>query len=98
MSVVRIDEVRAAANRQDDLRVALAEILAAVRTADGCDSVQVFQSATEPERIVVVERWRDRDSHQTAMASVRPAALHRVMALLAEMPEGEYYAQVEAGA
>lgn len=93
MSVIRIDEFRAAANRQDELRRALADILTHVRGSDGCTSIEVFQSETEPERVVVVERWRDHESHQSAMSSVRAAALHRVMSLLSEMPAGAYYTE-----
>ena len=91
MSVVRIDEFRAIENRHDDLRSALAEILIVIRGAAGCQSVQIFQSETEPERVVIVEEWQDRAAHQAALASVAPTSLHRVMALLAEVPLGGYF-------
>ena len=93
MSVIRIDEFRAIDNRQDELRRALADILNFVRSSDGCDLVQLFQSETEPERVVVIERWRDHEAHQKAMSSIRAAALHRVMSLLSEMPAGAYYTE-----
>lgn len=96
MRVIRIDEFRAVKNRHDELRSALASILDIVREADGCSAVDVFQSATEPERIVVVERWTDRAAHQRAMASVPSSALHHVMTLLSEIPGGSYYADVSA--
>lgn len=91
MSVVRIDEFRALESRQDELRSALADILDAIRSSVGCASVQVFQSDAEPERVVVVEEWHDQEAHQAAMAAISRAALHRVMALLAEMPIGGYF-------
>jgi quinol monooxygenase YgiN len=97
VSVIRIDEFRALENRQDELRRALADILNFIRSAEGCDLVQVFQSETEPERVVVIERWRDHDAHQKAMASIRAAALHRVMGLLSEMPAGAYYNEQTEG-
>lgn len=94
MRVIRIDEFRAVKNKHDELRAALTGILEIVRQADGCSAVDVFQSATEPERIVVIERWTDRDAHQRAMASVPSSALRRVMTLLSEVPGGSYYADV----
>lgn len=93
MSVIRIDEFRAAEGRHDELRRALADILTFVSGTDGCESVQIFQSESEPERIVVVERWREHEAHQKAMSSIRPAALHRVMSFLSEMPGGAYYTE-----
>jgi quinol monooxygenase YgiN len=93
VDVIRIDEFRSIADRHEELRRALEDILSTVRTSDGCASVDVFQSQTEPERVVVVERWRDQESHQKAMSSIHASALHRVMSLLAEMPAGAYYRQ-----
>lgn len=91
MNVMRIDEFRAMENRQDELRAALGEILPIIRGADGCVSVAVYQSITEPERMLIFEEWRDRAAHEAALAAIPPASLHKVMVLLAELPSGGYF-------
>lgn len=91
MSVIRIDEFRALNNRHEDLRLALGDILLVMRAAVGCASVQVFQGSAEPERVVIIEEWLDEAARQAAMEAVSSSQLHRVMALLAELPTGGYF-------
>lgn len=91
MGVVRINEFRSIEGRHEDLRRALSALLAIIRASAGCTSVRLLESENEPEHMVIVEEWRDRDSHRTAAASIEPDAMHRVMVLLAELPTGGYY-------
>ena len=91
MSVMRIDEFRALENRQGELQAALAEILPAIRTAAGCLSLAIYRSAAEPERLLVFEEWTDAAAHEAALAAIPPGTLHKVMALLADLPSGGYF-------
>lgn len=92
MSVMRIDEFRANDGRADELRAALDAIIPLIRGADGCVSVAVYCSIAEPERILIFEEWRDRTAHEAALSAIPPSSLHKVMALLAELPSGGYFA------
>lgn len=93
MSVTLINEFRAAEGRSDDLRGALSALLPKIRVGQGCESVHLLENETDPTRFVVIEVWRDRESHRVAASDLPAASLQRIMVLLAEMPSGNYYVE-----
>lgn len=93
MSVTRINEFRAIDGRQDELRLALTNLLPSIRASEGCLSVHLLQSESDPTRVVVVEVWRDHSTHQAAARAIPQTSLHKVMPLLATLPLGGYYSE-----
>lgn len=66
MQVRLIITLNAAADRGDELVDALRARAADVVTEPGCEQFEVFQSADNPDVLVLLERWRDQralDAH-----------------------------------
>ncbi len=91
--VTRINEFRALPDRREELRVALASVLAEMRRADGCISCRLLESESDPFRFVVFEVWRDRPAHEDAVSRIPREAMLRTMTLLAEVPHGDYFVE-----
>lgn len=66
---VSMSRLRVARERADDLVAAFRRRAHLVDTADGFLDLQVWQSDRDPEEVLMVSRWRDRDSFRTYMRS-----------------------------
>ena len=59
MSVRLIITMRAAPGKGADLAAAMRGRCLEVQQEPGCEQFEVFQSALEPDRLVLMERWAD---------------------------------------
>jgi quinol monooxygenase YgiN len=91
MTITRINEFLAQADRIDDLQGFLTSIIPTISSIDGCQSCQLFQSHDEPTRFIVVEVWGSIESHQASVKAIPPEAFASVMKLLDGPPRGEYF-------
>jgi quinol monooxygenase YgiN len=66
MAVRSIISMRAAPGKGAEFASAMSERCLEVQKEPGCEQFEVFQSALEPERFVLLERWADQaalDAH-----------------------------------
>lgn len=91
MSIARINTFHAAADRADDLRAFLSEVVADVRSAPGCRSVHLLVRQDDPTELAVVEEWESVEAHQAAASRIPAERLNAVRPLLAAPPSGHYY-------
>jgi quinol monooxygenase YgiN len=95
MSITRINEFKAKAERIDELRELLTLAAAAIAALDGNMSCRLLQSHDDPTRFVVVEQWRSIEAHQASVKNIPPEMFASAMALLDGMPRGEYFEESE---
>jgi quinol monooxygenase YgiN len=54
MSISRIGEVQAKEGLTDELRNFLISILPDIKSSEGCESVQLYQSAEDPSKFMLI--------------------------------------------
>ncbi|HJS19227.1 MAG TPA: antibiotic biosynthesis monooxygenase family protein [Anaerolineales bacterium] len=91
MSISRIGEVRAKAELTDELRDFLISIMPMIRSSEGCESVQLYQSQEDPTQFTMIEIWDRVESHQASVKNIPPEKLSKIRPLLASAPSGAYF-------
>jgi quinol monooxygenase YgiN len=91
MSIARIGETQAKPESVDELRDFLISIMPGIKSSEGCESVQLFQSADEPSKFIVVEVWDSVESHQASVRNIPAEKLDEIRPLLATSPSGSYF-------
>jgi quinol monooxygenase YgiN len=59
MAVRLVIQINAAAGKGGELAQAMATRCREVQGEPGCEQYEVFQSAVEPDKLVLLERWSD---------------------------------------
>jgi heme oxygenase (mycobilin-producing) len=95
MSVARIGEVQAKEGLTEDLREFLIWIMPMIKSSQGCESVQLYQSHDDPTKFTMIEIWDSIESHQASVKNIPPEKLAEIRPLLASAPSGSYYELVE---
>ena len=91
MSVSRIGEVQAREGLVDELKEFLLSIMPGIKSSEGCDSVQLYQSQEDPSRFMMIEVWDSVESHQASVKNIPSEKLGEIQPLLASRPSGSYY-------
>ena len=91
MSVSRIGEVQAREGLVDELKEFLLSIMPGIKSSEGCDSVQLYQSQEDPSRFMMIEVWDSVESHQASVKNIPSEKLGEIQPLLASSPSGSYY-------
>ena len=91
MSIARIGETQAKSESVDELRDFLISIMPDIKSSEGCESVQLFQSADEPSKFIIVEVWDSVESHQASVRNIPAEKLDEIRPLLAASPSGSYF-------
>jgi quinol monooxygenase YgiN len=91
MSVIRINEFRAAPGKAADLRAFLADVVAVITGAPGCEDVQLLIGHEDESQVAIVEQWTSVDAHQAAASRISKEQMAAFMPLVAEPPVGRYY-------
>ena len=91
MSVSRIGEVQAREGSVDELKEFLLSIMPGIKSSEGCDAVQLYQSQEDPSRFMMIEVWDSVESHQASVKNIPPEKLGEIQPLLASSPSGSYY-------
>lgn len=95
MRVARIGEVQAKEGLIDQLREFLLSIMPGIKSSQGCESVQLYQSQDDPSKFMMVEVWDSVDSHQASVKNIPPEKLGEIRPLLATSPSGSYYKLID---
>ena len=91
MSVARIGEVQAKPELTEALRDFLISIIPMIKSSQGCESVQLYQSQDDPTKFIMIEVWDSIESHQASVKTIPPDKLEEIRPLLATSPSGSYY-------
>jgi quinol monooxygenase YgiN len=95
MSVARIGEVQAKSELTEDLREFLISIIPVIKSSDGCESVQLYQSQDGPTKFLMIEIWDSVESRQASVKNIPADKLGEIRPLLASSPSGSYYSLVQ---
>jgi quinol monooxygenase YgiN len=95
MSVARIGDVQAKQGLTEDLREFLISIMPIIKSSQGCESVQLYQSQDDPTKFTMIEVWNSVESHQASVKNIPPEKLTEIRRLLTSAPSGSYYKLVQ---
>jgi len=92
--VARIGETQAKPELSEALRDFLISIIPMIKSSEGCESVQLYQSQDDPSKFMMIEVWDSVASHQASVKNIPPEKLGEIRPLLAGSPAGSYYNQI----
>jgi quinol monooxygenase YgiN len=97
MSVDVVINFQASPGRAADLLPLLQEGRDISRTADGCESFELFQRQDDAHKFMFLERWTSIEAHHTNMAENILASGHlaRILPLLVGPPDNGVISRVE---
>jgi heme oxygenase (mycobilin-producing) len=94
MSVYRIGETQAKPESTGALRDFLLSIMPMIRSSEGCESVELYQSSDDPTRFTMIEAWDNIESHRASVKNIPPEMFAEFKELLASTPSGSYFNRV----
>ena len=92
MSVRLIISITAAPGKGDELAASQCERIKTFLQDEGCEQFEIFRSVSDPDRLVVLERWRDQaslDAH-LELNKTRPKAPAHLMAGVSQREDYTY--------
>ena len=95
MSISRIGEMQARPELVEDLREFLLSIRPLIKSAAGCESVQLYQSQDDPSKFMMIEVWDSIESHQASVRNISTEKLGEIRQYLASSPSGSYFNLVD---
>jgi len=95
MSISRIGQVQAKEGLAEELREFLISIMPGIKSSEGCEEVQLYQSEDDPAKFVMIEVWDRVESHQASVKNIPPEKLGEIRPLLATSPSGSYFKLVQ---
>jgi len=91
MTVTRMGKVQAKPELTETLRDFLISIMPMIKSSEGCESVQLFQSQDDATKFLMLEVWDSVESHQASVKIIPPEKLAEIRPLLASAASGGYY-------
>lgn len=91
MTVTRMGKVQAKSELTETLRDFLISIMPMIKSSEGCESVQLYQSQDDATRFIMIEVWDSIESHEASVKNIPPEKLAEIRPLLASAPSGSYY-------
>jgi len=95
MSVARIGQTQAKPETVEALRDFLLSIMPGIKSSEGCESVALYQSESDPTQFTMIEVWDRVESHQASVREISPELLEQIRSLLGSAPGGSYYRIVQ---
>jgi quinol monooxygenase YgiN len=95
VSIYRIGETQAKPETTEALRDFLLSIMPGIKSSQGCESVQLYQSQSDPSKFTMIEVWDSIESHQASVKNIPPEKLTEIRPLLASAPSGIYFELVK---
>ncbi len=95
MSITRIGEFQAKQESIEEMRDFLISIMPGIKSSQGCESVQLYQSQDDPTKFTMIEVWNNIDSHRASVKNISSEDLAKIRPLLASAPGGAYFDLVQ---
>ncbi len=96
MSITRISEFQAKQESIEASRDLLISIMDGIKSSQGCESVQLYQSQDDRTKFAMIELWESIDSHQASVKNIPAEQLTVIRPLLASAPSGRYYDLIQS--
>jgi quinol monooxygenase YgiN len=97
MSITTVLEITAADGKADELIAILKKNLGDTRARPGCESVTAHQDQSNPNAIVLIERWATRaDDEAYREWRAGPGAIHGMGGIVAGAPSIRYFDDADA--
>ncbi|MHA3770497.1 putative quinol monooxygenase [Verrucomicrobiota bacterium sgz303538] len=90
MAITRLNYFTAKPEQRDALARFLSDVIAVVRTAEGCLSCRLLCDHMNSSEFVILEVWESIDAHQKAAGKIPKEQISSVMQYLQKPPSGEY--------
>jgi len=94
MSIVRINEFQAAADKATALRQFLRSVINVIERSPGCQGCELLADQEDDTRLAIIETWDSIAAHQAAATQIPPEKIAEVRPLLAEPSKGRYYDRI----
>lgn len=91
MSITRINHFEAAAGCEQALFKFMQDVVAIIRSAEGCMGVELLLGAQSSAQLAVIEHWQSIACHQTAATLISKEQMIKAIPLFAKPPYGVYY-------
>ena len=91
MSIVRVNEFTAAAEKSAELFAFLQTLVPYISNADGCLSCELFKHHQQADHFMIIERWDNIENHQLAITNYPQDDMQAAMSLFGAPPKGSYY-------
>ena len=95
MSIARIGSFTSKPGQIDELKDFLLSIIPMIKSSQGCESVQLYQSQEYPTSFTMIEIWDSVESHQASVKNIPSEKLSEIQPLLGSTPSGIYYKLVQ---
>ena len=97
MSIARIGNFTGRPGQIDELKDFLYSIMPIIESAQGCESVQLFQSQEDQTKFAMIEVWDSVESHRASVKNIPQEKLAEIRPLLGSAPSGSYYDVLSVG-
>jgi quinol monooxygenase YgiN len=94
VSIYRIGETQAKPEQIEALRDFLISIMPGIKSSEGCESVQLYQSQDDPTMFTLIEVWNSVEAHKASVKEIPPDLLAQIRPLLASTPSGSYFSLI----
>ena len=94
MSITRISEFQAKQESIEASRDLLISIMDGIKSSQGCESVQLYQSQDDRTKFIMIEVWDSVESHRASVKNIPSELLAKIQPLLASPPSGNYFGLV----
>lgn len=91
MSIVRVNEFTAAAEKSSELYTFLQTLVPYISSAKGCISCELLKHNEHSDQFMMIERWDEIESHQLAITDYPQEKMQAAMSLFGAAPKGTYY-------
>lgn len=91
MSIVRVNEFTAAAEKSAELFTFLQTLVPYISAAEGCLSCELLKHHEHGEQFMIIERWDSIENHQLAISLYPQEDMQAAMSLFSAAPKGNYY-------
>jgi len=90
MPITRLNYFTAKPEQSAALARFLTDVIAVVRSAEGCLSCRLLRDEMNPAEYVIIESWESVSAHQKAAGMIPKERISSVMQYLEKAPQGEY--------
>jgi len=95
VKITRVNEFRAKEGQLDALLGQLRISVPQIKASRGCLSCRVLQHEEEPNRLIIIEEWKNEEAHIAAVKAIPLSVLQETMKLVSEPPYGENYRDMD---
>ena len=91
MAITRINDFEAKVGSEAALFKFLQQVIAIVKSCDGCIDCVLLRNVGSAASLVIIERWDSIESHKKAASAIPAEQLQVAFTLFAKPPSGAYY-------